>query len=227
MGVLAAIGQGLLWLLAGVGALLALVLLLLCLPVFFSFTYDGEQPRARIRVCGIPKTLLPARDKPEKKKKKKATEKPEEPKESRLARLTKEWKQDGLGSLLSAYTELARLAVGTLGKLLRVPILRRVQVHVTVAKEDPDQTALLYGKVCGVLYPARTVLQYAMRIRRAQVAVQPDFLAEQSRATAQVYGHFYPYRLLGVLLSLAIGYLKWSTIRPKKQEVIQDGKQGQ
>ena len=158
MGVLAAIGQGLLWLLAGVGALLALVLLLLCLPVFFFFTYDGEQPRARERVCGLPFMLLPARDRPEKEKKKRHRQ-PEEPgkkKESTLARLTKEWKQDGLGSLLSAYTELARLAVGTLGKLLRVPILRRVQVHVTAAKEEPDQTALLYGKVCGVLYPSRT-----------------------------------------------------------------------
>lgn len=228
MAVLAVIGQVLLWILAAIGALLALVLLLLCLPIYLRFSYRQEQTELTVRVCGIALHLLPPKPKKEKKKKPRRTKKEPtgEKKENIFARMHRQWKQDGVKALISTYLYLAKLAVRTVGKLLRAPIIDRLRVRLSVTGSEPDQTAVQYGKMCALLYPAQAVLESKMRFRDAQVQVIPDFIGSKMQAEVDLKAHIYPIRAVGIALWALIKFITGTT-KTNKREEEQNGKQSQ
>ena len=132
--------------------LIAVMVLVLFVPVYGRIRYDGEW-RVSLRVWGIPIPLLPAaeeeRETPaavKKKQKKKSSSKKEE--------LKQLFREDGLEGTLRLFGRLAVLAGKTAGRLLRAVTVDKLELELLVAAEDAADTAVRYGQVCGVLYPA-------------------------------------------------------------------------
>lgn len=197
-------------------ALLPLLLLLL-VPVSVRIT-GGDVWRVRARVLGVPVTLLPARDKPRKKKKpsqkvkKSAQSSPKKP--SRAAQLKEElqaaFRRDGVAATALYLKRLALLAGQTAGKILRSITVDCLHLRLLVATEEPADTALLYARLCGIVYPAVATLEQIMPIRRRNVRVETSFLQTKGCVTADIRLHTVPVQLLWALLLFAVHFSEWN-----------------
>lgn len=193
-----------LYILLGLLSLVILLLLLvLFVPVWARITYDGEL-QVKIRVLGIPITLLPSEDEPAQPKtatKAKAA-KPSKVKQLR-DEVSRSFKEDGVAATLRYLTELAKLAGQSVGRALHSITVDKLTLELLIADGDADATAIRYGQVCSVLYPAFTAIAGAIKVRKRDLRIEPNFLMEKSTASADVRLHIWVYRLAGA----AIGFL--------------------
>ena len=70
---------------------------------------------------------------------------------------------------------LAELAVGTLKDICAATRVRRLNFSIRVAGKDAADTAVKYGMVCSGVFPALSIIMSAVRVRRRNVRVEPDF----------------------------------------------------
>ena len=187
--------------------LLGLLILLLLLPVFVRIRYY-EEMTVCVRVLGIPvyrySSLKEKADKPPRRKKKKdkaeKKHKKKQEKQGFFADLTKQFKTEGVAAVLRTVKTVVGLATGALKRVLKSVTVDRLQLQLIIASEDAAATAINCGRVCAVLYPSLSALQCAMRIRRREVTVTPDYLAETGRVMADVRLHVIPIRALWAAL---------------------------
>ncbi len=198
--------------------ILLLLLALLIVPVYARLTFR-EELRLCVRVWGIPAFRYDSADK----KKKTAPAAVEKTKVSPLRAVADRFKRDGVGATLDLFKQLSKLAAGTARRLLAAITVDKLCLRLYIAGSDAAETAENTGKVCAVLYPAVTALQQTvLRIKKREITVTPDFLAEQGRAVADVSIHVVPLRIL----ILAIWtFFRSLMITKRQKEVSQYGKQ--
>lgn len=202
------------YILLGIAALLCLILFA---PVTFRFYYR-EQPRLIVRVWGVPLHLLPQKEKkPKKKKQKEREEKQEETASSFLKSLGDSFRKDGLGATLHWLGRLAGLLKTAAGRMLRAVTVRHLRLELRVPGEDAAATAVHYGQVCAVAYPALTLLYAGMRIKERTVRIGPDFAGEGGAVLVEVCGHVAVWRLLGAAIGFLCGFLRMY-IKDKQEE---------
>ena len=194
--------------------LLALILVLLFMPVWVRVTYRGELC-VRVRVLGIPLTVLPPPEKPdkpdkasEKKDKKPAEEKEKSPSRGKelLSEISRSFREDGVQATLEYLQALAALAGRAAGRALRSITVDCLRMDMLIATGDAADTARRYGQVCGVLYPALAAVSGPVRIRRRRLRVEPNFLAEKSAVQLEIRLHIWVFRLVGAAIALLVGY---------------------
>ena len=59
--------------------------------------------------------------------------------------------------------------------LFKKAVIKNFKLHVKVGSEDAAETALLYGGVCAVLYPAVAFLETVMTVKKDDIKINPDF----------------------------------------------------
>ncbi len=210
-------------LLALLGLVLLAVLLLLFVPLGARIAYDGEL-QVRLRVLGIPITLLPAKkgdssaEKPPPKPKKKAAgpSKGQQLKQE----LSTAFRQDGLGATLQYLGELARLAKSALGRLLHSITVDKLTLEMLLATGDAAETAKLYGTVCGAVYPLLAAVSGPLRIKKRALRIEPNFLLPQSGVQFDVRLHVRVYQAVAAALWLLLRYMtirETTDIRTKEE----------
>lgn len=196
------------WILYSLLGLMALLVIVLSVPVFGRITYDGEL-LVRIRVLGIPITLVPSTeqkvDRP--RKTKRVARQPQEKQPSKMKELVSLIKQDDLAGTLHFLHEAARLAAKTVGRVLRSITVKRMDLQLLIATDDPAKTAQRYGQVCGVVYPALAGIESAVRMKQRHVRIEPNFLMEKSAVRFDVHLRMSVWRLLGAGIALLWGFL--------------------
>lgn len=195
-------------LLALLGLMVLLVLALLFIPVTGRMAYDGEFT-ARIRVLGIPIRLAPRPEQQPKKPKKKSkkAKRTKRSTRSKLREIQSLLKEDGVGSTLRFLKDVAGLAGRTIGKALGAVTVKQLQLRLVIATEDAATTALRYGQVCSVLYPALAAIEHKVRMQHRQVQVEPNFLLEQSVVRFDLRFRVSVWRLLGAGITLLWGFI--------------------
>ncbi len=188
------------------GLLVLLVLLVLFVPVYARVTYDDEL-RVRVRVLGVPITLLPSEDEP--KAEKPASKKSAKPSKTKelLGEMSRSFKQDGVAATLHSLVELARLAGQAVGRVLHSITVDKLDFELTVVDGDVDTTAIRYGQVCSVLYPAFTAIAGAIKVRKRALRIEPNFLMDKSTVRADVRLHIWVYRLVGAAIVLLVKFM--------------------
>ncbi len=181
-------------------ALAALILAALLVPVYARITYDGAW-RVCLRVWGVPITLLPAPDKPPKagKPKKKPRQADTPSKKEELLAL---FRQDGLEGTLRFLSEVAGLATKSTSRVLRAVTVDRLTLEMLIACGEAADTAVRYGQVCSVLYPALAAISGPVKVRRQHLRVEPNFLMDASDVRLDIRLHMAVYRLAGTGLWL-------------------------
>ncbi len=212
-----------LYILLGLLALLLLVILLvLFVPVYARVTYEDEL-RVRVRVLGVPITLLPSEDKPEEPEPTQTKAmKPQKPSKAKelLGEVSRSFKEDGVAATLHYLGELAKIAGQAVGRVLRGITVDKLTLALIVADGDADTTAIRYGQVCGVLYPAFTAIAGVIKVRKRDLRVEPNFLLDNSMVRADVRLHIWVYRVVGAAIVLLVRYmlLKDSDLITDKEE---------
>lgn len=191
------------------GLAVLLVLLVLFVPAYARVSYDDEL-RVRVWVLGVPITLLPSEDEPEEPKSMKTkTAKPKKPSKTKelLGEVSRSFKQDGVAATLQYLSDLAKLAGQAVGRVLRSITVDRLNFELIVADGDADTTAIRYGQVCSVLYPALTAIAGVIKVRKRDVRVKPNFLMENSTVRADVRLHIWVYRVVGAAIVLLVRFM--------------------
>lgn len=186
-------------------ALAVLIAAVLLVPIYARVRYDGTLT-VQVRVWGIPITLLPG-DEGDTPPPPAATEK-KPSKASELKReLTRSFREDGVGATLHYLGELGAMASRAVGRLLRSVTVDSLRLEMRISAPDAADTAVRYGQVCAVLYPTLALVERAVRVRRREVRIEPNFLAESSAAFADVRLHIWVYRAAGAAIALLWRYL--------------------
>jgi hypothetical protein len=178
-------------------------------PIYGRVRYAGEL-HVRIRVLGVPVTLLPTLDKPEKEtvRQPKKTKKSKPSKTKELGEeLSRSVREDGVSATLAYLGKLAEIAAQALGRVLHSFTVDRLKLDMLIAAGDADDTAVRYGQVCGVLYPTLAALSGPIKVRRRELRVEPNFLLEKSDARFDVRLHVWVYRLVGAAIVLLVRML--------------------
>ena len=204
------------------GLIVLLLLLVLFVPVRARVTYDGEL-RVRVWVLGVPISLLPSEDKPPEPKAD-AKEKSAKPSKAKQLRdeVSRSFKEDGVAATLEYLTKLAKLAGQAVGRVLHSITVDKLNLELIVADGDADKTAIRYGQVCGVLYPAFTTLAGIVKVRKREMRIEPNFLQETSSLRADVRLHIWVYRLVGAAIALLV---KFMLLKDTDKEEINHGQQ--
>ena len=191
------------------GGVLAFFLLVLLLPVRVYAAYQ-EELFLKVSYAFFSFRLLPQKEEKEQfpvPKKEKAAKKPpktasqeKEKPPSQAKQLKKKAKEilhyQGLSGLLELLKDIGGIAAGAGKKLFSHFTLKNFDLLLTVGGEDAAETALSYGKLCGVLYPAVGSIVTACKCRKYGVTVQPDFDAPETQAEFEARGQI---RLVFVL----------------------------
>lgn len=157
------------WLIAlGVLALIAI------LPVGVSAVYDENGPRARIIAGPLRIPVFPL-----KKKEKKDTEKQSKPKPVKKSSSPKKNEKKNKGGNISDFLPILDTVldfVAAFGRRLRV---NRLELKLILGGGDPSDLAVNYGRGWAALGNLMPLLEKTFVIKRRDLEVECDFLADQ------------------------------------------------
>jgi hypothetical protein len=169
------------------GILLFLFLLTL-FNVYIFAVYDNEL-FLDIKIAFVKIKILPPKPekkKPEKKPKKK--KKPEEePKKKKAKKENKAFsyvKQKGVSGILNIVKRISKLATGVLKDLFKRITVDKLNVRISVAGETAEDTAVKYGRLCSVFFPALRLITEIVTVKDYNVNVNPDF-SQDGETSAQ------------------------------------------
>ena len=182
------------------GILLLLFLIMLIKVEVFAH-YENEITLS-VKVLFIKKTLVPTPPKKEKKKKekkKKPEKKPpekkketgeEDKKEKKLNYLQKIKEKKGLTGLLSLITGAARIAGGAMKGLFSHIVIKKMDMGIALCSGDAASTAVNYGRLCSIVYPAVNVIVAATVCKSYNVTLEPVFDDDkETEFYADVHAH--------------------------------------
>ncbi len=180
------------WLIA-----LAVIVLLAVCPVGVSAKYDEDGPVLRITAAFIRFGVFPQK-KTEKKKPK--PQKQEKPKAAKTASApAPETKK---GGSVTDFLPLVQVALDFLGAFRRKLRIKRLEMKVILAGDDPCDLAVNYGRANAALGNLWPRLESLFVIKKRDVQVECDFAADETRVKARLDLNI----TIGRLLSLAVRY---------------------
>ncbi len=204
------------------------ILLLLLLPLTARFRFQGEG-HLTVRYAGIPVYVYSTvQNEDTQTKTVKRTKQKKKEKGGTVKRVTTQLKEGGAADVLSLLQEGIRFVEGIGRRLFRTLHFGHCFVGVRLGGSEAADIAIRYGKFSGPIHSARSVLLSLLRIRRLELVMRPDFLAEKDIVTADIRVRACPLRLLWVALCAAIsGMGVLSRLSNTQSEDGRNGKEGQ
>lgn len=124
------------------------------------------------------KDKAPKEEQPEEKKepeKKKPKEKP-----AKQNPLKTFWQNEGVDGVIALLKETARIVSGMFRRIFKHVIIDKLFLQMYIGSGDAAKTAIDYGKVCAEIFPALGTICSIMKVRKYDVDISPDFLANQN-----------------------------------------------
>ena len=168
---------------------LAVLLGLWFLPLSVRAIYREKNPGVWLLIGPVPVAKYPKKDKKHKKEKK-----PEEPK-------PKQKESDKKGRSLDDFLPILRAVVDFLQDLRQKIRIRKLEMKLVLAGEDPCNLAVNYGRAWAVLGNLMPLLERVFVIKKRNLDVDCDFEGEKTLIYARVDATI----TLGKLLQLLCG----------------------
>lgn len=178
--------------------ILGILVLLYLLPLGVRFVYSSEGCRIWLLVGLIPIKVYP-RNKREKKPKKEAKNTGKPQKKTAPKKPAKEEKK---GGSLSDFLPFVDIAKKLLQGIFRKHRIRRLEIKLLLAGDDPCDLAVNYGKAWAATGNLIPLLEEHFIIKKRDVQIACDFTAEET----VIYVRADITILLGRLLTLAAVY---------------------
>ena len=213
--------KALLIVLAVLLGLLLLPVLLLAIPVRIYAAFDGGLT-VSLRLFGIRFRVFDFTAEPKKKpaKKQKQPPKKETPADSplrdKLEELNSALQEEGVGGYIRFARRLLAEIGHTLVRIGHAVSVRRLVLHAAVAAEESDGTALWFGRVSAALASTQALLSQTVKLKKSDVRVTPDFLADAPSVTLYAVVRICP---LWALSAAAGGFFRiWGYTKRKLAE---------
>ncbi len=162
--------------------------LILSIPIHVSVGYD-DKIRLSVKYLFIKLNILPAGEKKKKEKpakeKKPKEEKPKEEKpekEKKPNPIVEMVKANGYDGMMLVIRNLGRVLGTYGGKLFKSVVFDEIVLHICVGTGDSAATAIKYGKTCQKVYPVFGFICSNNLVRRYDIDVHPDFLANKTES---------------------------------------------
>lgn len=201
------------WVILG---LLGVLALLLAVRVKISLLFEMENGfSGEIKYLffqyRFPTEEVPEQEADKKKKDKKKKDEPE--KKQSLRDIIKE---RGFAGFLHFLSELASIATGAAKRIFSHFYLKELKIHVRLGAEDAAETAVLYGTVSGLVYPAAGTLVTAFHCKHYDVRITPNFNEEELSAQMHMNGSVRLLFIVAAGLYALLRYVKM-VLRQKKE----------
>lgn len=212
-----------LWILLGIFALLAL---LLVTPLRIFLRYSGGALSYRVKYGLIPIFDSEKGGKKQKKPKKSEEVKQSEPEKKKsgaaamlmdilglpqlrsAAAAKSAVKQDGILETIRAVLAAIRSLFGRIGRLMKKGVFKHFDLTIRVADEDPAEAALRYGQICAAAYPLLHFLENILRFRRRRVEILCDDELSQTQVEFSAQLNYRLWHILRFLCGLLWNYIK-------------------
>lgn len=201
--VLLAAGKIILWVLAG---LLALVLVALLIPAKARFQYRDGKAFFTVRYGPVERQLFPAKEKPRQRQAEKKEKKPEKEKKSKSKKPKGKINREQILFALDTLPPILSRALKRTGRSVRIGPLK---LYVLAAGTDPEDTARLYGHLEAALAAGVPLLEQTMRIEDLDVRLYADFQEERMDFIADAGVSLRLYSLVWMALRAGGSLLKW------------------
>ena len=214
-----------LWLNILIGIILVIILILM-IPVGVRAEYN-EDILVELKIGFVtiklypPKPKKPKKEKKKKKKKKPAPEKEEEKKEEKEKKPSL-LKEKGVGWFIDLIREIAALAGGMMKDFFRHLVIKNMQISITYAGSDANDTAVKYGYFCLSVYPAVSILADVAKCRHYGVDIAPNFTeGAKSVYYADVWVHIRVFWVVKLVFKYGFKVIRilWSLRRGKTKEL--------
>ncbi len=153
--------------------IILLIAVILAIPVGVDASYkDDFEAKLKIGFASI--TLYPPKpQKPKKEKKKpqKTEEKEEKPKEKKPNII----KEKGISWFVEVIRQAAVLAGGVLKDFFSHLVIKKLDISITYAGKNAEDTAVKYGYFCLSVYPAVSILASIGKCKSYGVDIAPNF----------------------------------------------------
>ena len=190
---------------------LAVLILICLLPVGVRAMYNSDGFRLWLLVGPVKIFLLP-----QKKKEEKPKEKPAKAPKATQKAAPKEEKKEG-GSLLD-FLPLLDVAKGLLSSFFRKIRIRRLEVKLNLAGDDPCDLAVNYGKTWAATGSIIPILEELFVIKKRDVQINCDFTAQETKIYAAADITILIGRLLGLVGKYGyLGLREFLKIRNKRK----------
>ena len=187
------------WLIAlGVLALLAIT------PIGIHLRYNSDGVFLQAVAGLIRITLLPQMKKPKAAKEKKAEPKPKKPAKKVKPQKSKVPAQKEKGGSVTDFIPLVKVGLDFLGEFRRKLRLDKLELKLILGGGDPDDLAVNYGKAWAAVGNLMPHLERIFVIRKRDIEVECDFIADQTLVIARVQITITIGRLLVTLMRYGI-----------------------
>ena len=191
--------------------IVAVIILICLIPLGVRAVYNSDGFKLWLLIGPIKIFLLP-----KKKKEEKPKEKPAKAPKTTQKAAQKEEKKEG-GSLLD-FLPLLDVAKGLLGSFFRKIRIRRLEVKLTLAGDDPCDLAVNYGKTWAATGGIIPILEELFVIKKRDVQINCDFTAQETKIYAAADITILIGRLLGLVGKHGyLGLREFLKIRKKRK----------
>ena len=193
--------------------ILAVIILICLIPLGVRAVYNSDGFRLWLLIGPVKIFLLPKK----KKKEEKQDEKPKKAAKPQAKKAQpKEEKKEG-GSLLD-FLPLLDVAKGLIGSFFRKIRIRRLEVKLTLAGDDPCDLAVNYGKTWAATGGIIPILEELFVIKKRDVQINCDFTAQETKIYAAADITILIGRLLGLVGKYGyLGLREFLKIRKKRK----------
>ena len=194
-------------------AILALLLLLLCIPIVGSARFSSDAPgEAYVRWLFYRRQLLG------KKQKKRSRAKKKQKKQMPAAPAKKE-KRDFAAIIGAAMDFVASLGGGA-KMLLRHVRVYRVRLRVVVAEDDAAQTAITFGHMNALIYTAYTAARGLFNLKKPDILITPNFMAQEGSWQFEARGRLLPIVAAAAAVRIGAAFLVKTVKRQAVREKV-------
>ena len=198
--------------------IILLVVLVLCIPVTVELDYN-ETFKMNIKYLFLDFQIFPEKEKPEKKKHNKPEKKKDEQPQHKVQSDKKiKPKKDNMFLVFyhnqgfEGVINLIKDVMGVLGDFTKSIfvkhfIIKEMYIDMIVGGPDSAETAIRYGKVSSVVFPAMGYICSKMKVRKYDVDITPDFLATKDEALFYVALKLTPICMTNAVVVLAFRLL--------------------
>lgn len=184
-------------------------ILILSIPVHVTFTYS-DKIYLTVKYLFLKFNILPTD--PNKKKKEKKPEKetpkeekpPEENKEKKPNPIISMVKANGYDGMMEILGNLSKVLGKYGGKLFKSVVFDEIEIYITVGTGDSAQTAIKYGKTCQKVYPLIGFICSNNLVKKYDVNVEPDFLANKSEGEMYFDFHLIIRKIINATLAMVV-----------------------
>ncbi|MBQ7653941.1 MAG: DUF2953 domain-containing protein [Clostridia bacterium] len=122
--------------------------------------------------------------------------------------------------------DIADIVKKYLGSLfIKHLVVSELFLEMIVAGDDSADTGEKFGKISAAVYPSLAFLFSKLKIRKRNIVLRPDFLAEKSAAKFRVKIRFKPFWLLNstiyAALKLLVQFINISAVNSKARSTKQ------